>query len=260
MTILDEFSLEGKVAIVTGAGRGLGKAMAKGLAEVGADIVVAELQKNLAEESAADLAEIGVNTLPVQTDVTNVHSVKEMVSRALDNWSKVDILLNNAGVCRNIPAEKMSEEEWDKVINVNLKGVFLCAREVGKHMIERGGGGAIINVSSMSGSIANYPQPQIAYNVSKAGVTMVTKSLASEWAEHDIRVNEIAPGYMGTEMTKKFMTSHPEDIDEFWLKPTPMKRVGEPEELAGIAVYLASEASSFMTGSTVTIDGGYTVR
>lgn len=260
MSVLDKFSLDGKVTIVTGGGRGLGKAMARGLAEAGADIAIPDIQKELAEESAAELAKVGADTLPIQADVTEVGSVVNMVERVVEEFGKIDILVNNAGICKNIAAEEMDEEDWDQVIDVNLKGVFLCAREVGKHMIERDNGGSIINISSMSGFIVNYPQPQASYNASKAGVTMITKSLASEWAKHGIRVNQIAPGYMATEMTKKYKSTHPEEAEEYWVKPTPMERLGEPDELSGAAVYLASEASSFATGSTLIIDGGYTIR
>ncbi len=258
--IMDKFRLDGKVAVVTGGGRGLGKEMARGLAEAGADIAIPDIQEDLAERSASDLEKIGVETLPIQADVTEVESVVNMVERVVEKFGKIDILVNNAGICKNIAAEEMDKNDWDQVIDVNLNGVFLCAREVGKHMIERGEGGSIINISSMSGFIVNYPQPQASYNASKAGVTMITKSLASEWAEHGIRVNQIAPGYMATEMTKKYKSSHPEEAEEYWVKPTPMERLGEPEELSGAAVYLASDASTFTTGSTITIDGGYTIR
>lgn len=261
MSILEKFELQGKVAIVTGGARGLGKAMAQGLAEAGANVAIPDLQKKLASSTATELAEDKeVDTLALKTDVTDAKSVSRMVTKVLDKWGHIDILINNAGVCRNIPAEDMDEKEWDEVINVNLKGVFLCSREVGKNMIAEGSGGSIINISSMSGFIVNYPQPQISYNASKAGVTMITKSLASEWAQYNIRVNAIAPGYMSTEMTKKYKEANPKKVNEYWVKPTPMKRLGEPEELAGAAVYLSSEASSYMTGSTLNIDGGYTIR
>ncbi|MEF8849919.1 MAG: glucose 1-dehydrogenase [Candidatus Bipolaricaulota bacterium] len=260
MSILDKFRLDGKVAVVTGGGRGLGKAMARGMAEAGADIAIPDIQKELADETAAELEKEGVKTLPIQTDVTDVDSVITMVEQVVEEFGKIDILVNNAGICRNVAAEEMDEKDWDQVIDVNLKGVFLCAREVGKYMIEQDNGGSIINISSMSGFIVNYPQPQASYNASKAGVTMITKSLASEWAEHGIRVNQIAPGYMATEMTKKYTSSHQKEAKEYWVKPTPMERLGEPDELSGAAVYLASEASSFTTGSTLIIDGGYTTR
>lgn len=260
MSVLEDFDLSGKTAVVTGGARGLGKAMAKGLAEAGADIAIPDLQIDLARKTADELEEIGTSTMAIHADVTDDQSVKEMAKKVTEKWNSIDILINNAGICRNVPAKDMSEKEWDEVIEVNLKGVFLCAREVGKRMIESDHGGSVINISSMSGFIVNYPQPQISYNASKAGVTMITKSLASEWAKHDIRVNEIAPGYMATEMTKKYTSTHPEETEKYWIEPTPMKRLGEPRELAGAAVYLASDASSFMTGSTLTIDGGYTIR
>lgn len=257
MSILNKFKLDGKTAVVTGAARGLGKAMAAGLAEAGANIVIPDLNLEGAREAAAEIAEIGVKTLALETDVTDEKDVMEMVNKIEEEFERIDILINNAGICKHIPAEDMSLQEWQDVIDVNLNGVFLCAQKVGQHMIENGGG-SIINISSMSAYIVNYPQCQSSYNASKAGVSHLTKSLAAEWSEHNIRVNAIAPGYMRTNMTQEVINETPE-LTEHWVDPAPMKRMGEPEELQGAAVYLASEASSFMTGNILIIDGGYTI-
>ena len=254
--LLNKFKLNDKVAIVTGAARGLGKAMAEGLADVGADIVIPDIKVDLAEETAKELRQKGVEVLVTETDVTDQKAVKNMVNKTLDRFGKIDILMNNAGIVIHEPAEEMTLDEWKEVIDVNLNGVYLCSREVAQPMIEQESGN-IINIASMSAKIVNYPQLQASYNASKAGVEHLTKSLAAEWAEHNIRVNAISPGYMRTDLTKK-LEDEPY-VQEEWIEPTPMKRMGEPEELKGAAVYLASEASSFMTGHTLVIDGGYTV-
>lgn len=258
MSILEKFKLENKVAAITGAARGLGKAMATGLAEAGANIVIPDIDFEEAEKTANEIkSDCGVKTLALETDITDEEQVVSMVSKTIDEFGKIDILINNAGICKHIPAEEMSKSDWEEVINVNLNGLFLCAREVAKPMIEAKQG-TIINIASMSGYIVNYPQPQVSYNTSKAGVIHLTKSLAAEWAKYNIRVNAIAPGYMKTKLTEVFLEENPE-LKEDWVGPTPMKRMGKPEELKGTAVYLASDASSFMTGHTMVIDGGYTV-
>lgn len=258
MSVLNEFELDGKNAIVTGGSRGLGKAMATALAEAGANIAIIDIDRENAEQSADEIAESGVETTAVTATVTDEAEMEAMVETVTDRLGSIDILLNNAGVTSNAPAAEMSAEEWQRTIDVNLTGVFLCAKHVGRHMIEQGGG-SIINISSMSGFVANYPQPQIAYNASKAGVVMVTRSLASEWAEHGIRVNSIAPGYMRTDLVDEVLEADPE-MEEIWLDYTPMGRLGRPAELGGIIVFLASEASSYMTGEVVAYDGGYTIR
>lgn len=258
MSVLDKFDISGKNAIVTGAGRGLGKEMATSLAEAGANIVVAEKDGEMAEKSAQEIGEMGTTAFSIQTDVTEEDQVESMVREAENRLGEIDILVNNAGVVNNAPAEEMTLEEWEKVVNVNMTGVFLCSKHVGKHMIENGGGN-IINISSMSALVVNVPQPQISYNSSKAGVIMITKSLASEWAEHGIRVNAIAPGYMRTDLVNEVLEEDPE-MEETWISNTPMGRLGRPEELGGVVVFLASEASSYMTGEVVVFDGGYTIR
>lgn len=257
VSILSKFKLEGKTAIVTGAARGLGKAMAIGMAEVGANIVIPDIDLDTAETTAREISSIGVKSVALKMDVTKEKEITDMVDKVIKEFGRIDILVNNAGICIHSPAERMSKEDWENVININLTGVFLCSREVAKVMIEAKEG-SIINIASMSAYIVNYPQPQVSYNASKAGIIQFTKSLAAEWAQYNIRVNAIAPGYMMTKMTADYLRKNPE-MEKYFIGPTPMKRMGLPEELQGAVVYLASEASSFMTGNILIIDGGYTV-
>lgn len=257
MNILEQFRLDGKVAIVTGGAMGLGQAMATALAQAGADIVIADIQEDVAQATATTIRETeGVQATSLKVDVTNPDDVQKMVDDVVDEFGKIDILINNAGMTINAKAEEMTYEQWNKVINLNLNGVFLVAQAVGRQMIKQGHGN-IINTSSMSGLIANKPKEQCSYNASKAGVIMLTKSLAMEWSKYNIKVNTIAPGYMKTELTKPFFEKGGAMIDD-WMGFTPMGRPGLPEELGGIVVYLASDASSFAQGSVFTIDGGYT--
>jgi NAD(P)-dependent dehydrogenase (short-subunit alcohol dehydrogenase family) len=253
--ILDLFSLKGQVGIVTGGGQGLGKVFCHAFAEAGADIVVAEANLDTGPATVKEVQAMGQRAIFVQTDVRNAESVNAMVARAVTEFGKVDFLMNNAGITKWAEAENMSEQDWRNVIDVNLNGVFYCSKAVGRHMIERRSG-RIINIASMSGIIVNRPQPQSSYNTSKAAVIHLTKSLAAEWAQYNIRVNAICPGYMATAMAQPFFDD-PHYGGE-WMDMIPMHRPGKPEELAPLAVYLASEASSYMTGSAVVIDGGYT--
>ncbi|ANZ32459.1 glucose 1-dehydrogenase [Staphylococcus carnosus] len=257
MNILEQFRLDDKVAIVTGGAMGLGQAMATALAQAGANIVIADIREDVAEATATTIRETEqVKTTALKVDVTNPEDVQKMVDDVVEEYGKIDILINNAGMTINEKAEDMTYEQWNKVINLNLNGVFLVAQAVGRQMIEQGYG-SIVNTSSMSGIIANKPQEQCSYNASKAGVIMLTKSLAMEWSKYNIKVNTIAPGYMKTELTKPFFEQGGAMIDD-WMGFTPMGRPGLPEELGGIVVYLASDASSFAQGSVFTIDGGYT--
>ncbi|XID93487.1 SDR family NAD(P)-dependent oxidoreductase [Paenibacillaceae bacterium WGS1546] len=258
MKVSDKFRLDGRVSIVTGGAVGLGKAMAQGLAQAGSHLVIADLNLEAAERTAAELRLEGVDAIAVRTDVTDPDRVRGMVDASLERFGRIDALINNAGITVHVPIEEMRLEDWQNVMNVNLTSVFLVSREVGKAMIARGGG-AIVNISSMSGLVSNVPQHQAAYNTSKAGVVMLTKSMASEWARYNIRVNAIAPGYMKTEMTAPYFEENGAMVKE-WMSMTPLSRPGTPDELQGIAVYLASDASSYATGGVFVVDGGYTIR
>jgi NAD(P)-dependent dehydrogenase (short-subunit alcohol dehydrogenase family) len=257
MGVMDLFRLQGKVAIVTGGAMGLGKAMATAMAQAGANIVIADLNLEVAEATAKELLNEGVQAIALKIDVTDEAQTERLAKEVKEKFGRIDILLNNAGIVLHEKTEDLPYQDWLKIMNVNLNSVFLMSKYVGRVMIEQKQG-SIINISSMSGIIANMPQSQSAYNVSKAGVIMLTKSLASEWAEHNIRVNTIAPGYMKTELTRPFFESGT-DMVKKWMDMTPFGRPGNPEELGGIAVYLASQASSFVTGAVINVDGGYTV-
>ena len=257
MKILERFSLKDKVTIITGGARGLGKAMALSLAQAGSNMVIVDLDLEAAQQTATALAAEGVRTLALQADVTNQAGVDEMVDELMRQFGRIDVLFNNAGIAQWVNAEEMSLNDWKRIMSVNLDSVFIMSRAVGKVMI-RQQRGSIVNTSSMSGVIVNTPQSQAAYNVSKAGVIMLTKSLAFEWAKHNIRVNTIAPGYMETEMIEQFRAEHKDKID-LWTSLTPMNRMGRPDELGGLAVYLASDASSYVTGAVCLIDGGYSI-
>lgn len=257
MSVLDRFSLDGETAVVTGAAQGLGREMATGLAEMGANVAIADINAERAEETASDL-DGETTVIATEVDVTDEGSVEEMVEDVTDRLGPVDVLINNAGVVENAPAEETTLDSWRRVLAVNLDGVFLCAKHVGRQMLERGEG-RIVNIASMSGFDVNVPQKQASYNTTKAGVSMLTKSLAVEWADRGVRVNAIAPGYMRTELVDEVLDANP-DMEETWLENTPMGRLGRPEELRELVVYLASDASSYMTGSTVVMDGGYTSR
>ncbi len=252
--IIDKFSLKDKTALITGGNRGIGRAMTIALAQAGAKVAIVDIR---IDESliVKDLKNAGVDSLFVQADVTNIDDCQRVVRTVKDKWGQIDIAVNNAGACFNKEAEKMTQKEWLRIIDINLNSVFYMSQAVSKEMIAAKKG-VIINTSSMSASIVNYPQYQCSYNATKAGVSQLTKSLAYEWARFNIRVNAIAPGYIATELTQLGMDTEWGDI---WKKMTPIQRIGEPEEISGLVVYLASEASSYMTGSIVTIDGGYSI-
>jgi NAD(P)-dependent dehydrogenase (short-subunit alcohol dehydrogenase family) len=244
------YSLQGQIAVVTGAGQGIGLEIARAVRGAGAFVVIAEANADTGHDAARELEG---DFVPL--DVTDSASVKAMVQTVLERHSRIDTIVNNAGVVRNGPAEDCSDEDWRFVMSVNLDGVFWCCREAGRAMLKQGSG-SIVNIASMSGMISNHPQEQVGYNASKAGVIMLTKSLAGEWGSRGVRVNSISPGYIGTAMTKRGL-ENPE-WREAWLSNTPMGRLGEPFEVAACAVFLASPAASFMTGSNVVVDGGYT--
>jgi len=255
MSVLDKFRLDGRVAIVTGAAQGLGRAMAQALAEAGAHVAIPDINLEGAQQAAEEIAALGVKTLAMECDVRKADQVRAMVDEVHGKLGGPDILVNNAGITRWAAAEEMSWEDWDDVVQINLTGVFLCSQACARYMLEQQRG-SIINIASMSAFIVNHPQPQCSYNATKAGVVHLTKSLACEWAQRGIRVNAIAPGYMNTAMAAPFFAQ--KQYYDNWIGRTPMGRPGEPEELGGAVVYLASDASSFMTGHTLVIDGGFT--
>lgn len=257
MSIFDKFSLKGKSVVVTGGAMGLGKAMSRALGEAGAAVAIADINVPAAEATAEEFRAAGIPTEVIRCDVTDPDDVAAMADKAESLFGGIDVLLNNAGIGMHKPTEDITFEEWRRILSVNLDGAFLVAQAIGRKMIKRGRG-SIINTASMSGVIANTPQPQAAYNASKGGVIMLTKSLASEWTKYGVRVNAIAPGYMKTELTAKNFAEGGPMVDT-WMEFSPMRRPGQPEELQGIALYLASDASSFTTGGVFLIDGGYTV-
>ncbi len=254
MTVLDAFDLSGRVAVVTGGNTGLGEAFARALAEVGANVVLAARTRERSEAVAIEIRASGGEAIAVELDVKEPDLIERMLGEVTERSGPVDILVNNAGVCYHRPAAEVPREEWLDTFEVNVHGLWYCAQTVGKQMIERGGG-VIVNIGSISAMIVNRPQWQPAYNASKAAVHQLTKSLAAEWAPHNVRVNALAPGYVKTAMA-------PVDRPEFrqhWIEDAPMKRYAMPEELGPSLVYLASDASSFMTGSVLVVDGGYTL-
>ena len=256
MGIMEKMRLDGKKIFVTGGARGIGMNYARAVAEAGADVAIVDIDLDTAKETAERLMkETGRSFIAVQTDVTDPDSVDKMMETILEQFGKLDAAFCNAGICINVPAEEMSYDVWKKVIDVNLNGMFLTNIAAGKQMLKQGYG-SIINTASMSAHIVNVPQPQCAYNASKAGVIQLTKSLAIEWATRGVRVNSISPGYIGTDLTLNSPALIP--LIEQWNAMAPMHRLGKPEELQAIAVYLAGDASSFTTGSDFVIDGAFT--
>jgi NAD(P)-dependent dehydrogenase (short-subunit alcohol dehydrogenase family) len=249
MSVLDAFRLDGRVAVVTGGNRGLGFAFAQALTEAGARVAIAARD---AERSAGAAGELGALAVPL--DVTDRASVDAMVERVTGELGPIDVLVNNAGTCFHRPALDVPADEWRAVWDVNVDGLWHCSQAVGATMVERGSG-VIVNIGSISAMIVNRPQMQPAYNASKAAVHQLTKSLAAEWAPHGVRVNALAPGYTKTEMA-------PVDEPRFrrhWIEDAPMERYATPDELGPSLLYLASDASSFMTGAVLVVDGGYTL-
>ncbi len=254
MGLLDAFDLSGRVALVTGASRGLGRAFAQALAAAGADVAAVARDGRLLEQGLAELRAAGSRAMAVTADVTRRADVERMLGAVTAELGPVDILVNNAGACIHRPALEVTEEQWAQVLDVNLTGLWNCSQVIGAQMVGRRTG-TMVNIGSISAMIVNRPQWQPAYNASKAAVHQLTRSLAAEWASYNVRVNALAPGYVKTDMAP---VDQPE-FSRYWVEDVPMRRYATPEELGPTLVYLASDASAFMTGSVLVIDGGYTL-
>ncbi|KAI5778376.1 hypothetical protein EDC01DRAFT_674053 [Geopyxis carbonaria] len=257
--MLQKYMLKDKVVVITGGARGLGFNMAEALCDVGCKgIAILDVMKENGDIAVETLRKkFNVPASFYKVDVTNEHMIEETMDKVSNDFGGVDVLVCSAGIAdSNIPAETYNMDMFRRLININLTGTFICAQAAGKRMIESGKGGSIIFVASMSGHIVNSPQEQSCYNASKAGVIMLGKSLAAEWATKGVRVNSISPGYMDTALNRVPALEAQKVI---WKEKTPMGRLGAENDLNGLAVYLASDASAFMTGSDIVIDGGYTV-
>jgi NAD(P)-dependent dehydrogenase (short-subunit alcohol dehydrogenase family) len=252
---MEFFDLNGKVAIITGGNRGIGFAIAKGLATAGAAVVIANRTVAEGQKAADELKAQGFQAMAVETDVSDKSSVDRLVKTVMDKCNQIDILVNSAGVIQRGPVEDFTEEQWDCIIDINLKGLFFCCQLVGKEMIKRKKG-KIINISSnVSEVIQNL---RVVYAVSKAGVSHLTKGLALEWAGYNINVNAIGPGPTITELNKQYFEENPADLQER-IDSIPMARVGDPLDHVGAAIFLASDASDYVTGQTLLVDGGSTI-
>jgi len=241
---------EDRVALVTGAGRGIGRAIAIALAREGANVVVNDLDAHSAEETANEIKAIGRGALAIRADVSNSTEVSKMVERTIETFKRIDILVNNAGIFSSVPLDNMTEDEWNKVMNVNLKGVFICSQAAMRFM-KKQRSGKIVNLGSLAAKVGGI-FAGADYAASKAGVICLTKSLAKQLAPYGINVNAVAPGVIATEMTKNW----PNDVKENFLRQIPLGRFGTPEEVAEAVLFLVSDSANYITGTTIDVNGG----
>ena len=251
--ILEKFSLKGKSGIVTGGGSGIGRAIATGLVQAGAEIVIVGRNKERLEKTASEIRKFGGAVIPIQADVSKMRDIKGLVDRTVKKFGKIDFLFNNAGTIRRTPSEDYTEKDWDEVIDINLKGPFFLAQAVAKVMIAQKRKGKIINTASLMSVQGGKRVP--AYAASKGGLSQVTKTMANDWAKYNILVNAIGPGWVRTELTEALQQDK-ERYSEI-LGRIPLGRWADPEDLAGAAVFLASDASDYITGQIIFVDGGW---
>lgn len=256
MNTLDLFRLDGKTAIVTGGGRGLGRYMAEALSDAGANVVLCSRKLAPLEEVKAEISARGGRALALSCDVTDQGAVESVVSAAEEAFGSADILVNNSGATWGAPPTEMPPEQFDRVLAVNVRGTFLMSQAAGRRMIERGSGGAIINVASIAALVGGHPDymQTVGYNSSKGAVISMTRDLATSWAPHNVTVNAVAPGWFPTRMSGGLI----EQFEERMLEDIPLGRFGSPEDLKGVVVFLASDAAAYITGQTIVVDGGAT--
>jgi len=252
---MELFDLKEKIAIVTGGNRGIGFAVAGGLAKAGAAVIIANRNADAGQKAALEIRNDGFNAASIPADVSEKSSVENLVTRVLEDFGRIDILVNSAGVIDRGPVEDFTEEQYDYIMNINLKGLFFCCQLVGKEMIKQGRG-KIINISSNVSEVIQ--AGRVVYAASKAGVSHLTRGLALEWAKHNINVNAIGPGPTITELNKQYFEDNPADL-KARIDSIPMARVGDPQDLVGAAILLAGDASSYITGQTLLVDGGSTI-
>ena len=249
MSILDKFRLDGKKAYVTGSSKGIGKGYAKALLEAGADVAIMARNLEETEKTAHELSAIGGKVIALCCDMSRPDDIENMLQSVEKAFGRIDIAVNNAGVCINKNTDVMTLEEWKYVIDVNLTGVYIASRGTALRMMKTGGGN-MVNTCSMAGHVIPEPQYHCAYSASKAGLLHLTRSFACEWAPYNIRVNSISPGYTVTELTSDVIKPH-------WYERVPMNKIGCPEDMAGALIYLASDASKYTTGTDILVDGGF---
>ena len=253
MNYLNKFKLDNKISLVTGGAGGIGIEICKSLLDAGSKVIIADINNKKSKKLLTKIKNKNIEYYKL--DSTSEKNIKSLSRFILKKYKRLDVLVNCIGICFNKEAEKVKKKEWDKVINININSMFYVCKEFGKIFIKQKKG-TIVNIGSNSGLIVDKPQPQASYNASKAAVHQLTKSLACEWSKYNIRVNAIAPGYVATEMT--LLGRKKPHWFKYWIEMTPMKRLAEPSEIASVALFLASESSSYCTGSIISVDGGYT--